>query len=254
MITQTPKPNLLGGAVSPTQLVQNYQSQELGGLMNRQTGATARPMGTPEVAQGRQAPKMGGISSASGFQGVNQMVEAGNQAAQARLGIKRQQSVIAKRAAADQTFGGKQPYAYTGAKYAGRGKQYAQGQAMQQAGGSLGGRFGIKPEASNAFTAMENAFSKAFGSGISVQEGFRSFEKQKYLYDGYRAGRPGFNLAAKPGTSNHGTGIAVDLGGPFMNSNSAQHKWLQANGPKFGWHWVGRTFSQVEPWHWEYRP
>lgn len=252
MITQTPKPNLLGGAVSPTQLVQNYQAQELGGLMNRQVGATARPMGTPEVGPDRQAPKMGGLASASGFQGVNQMVDAGNQAAQARLQIKQRQSVIAKRAAADQSFGAKSPYAYTGAKYAGRGQQYAKGQAMQQAGGSLGGRFGIKPDASNAFTAMENAFSKAFGSGISVQEGFRSYDRQVMLYNAYKSGRG--NLAAKPGTSNHGTGIAVDLGGPFMNSNSPQHKWLQANGPKFGWHWVGRTFSQVEPWHWEYHP
>lgn len=246
-----PQLDLLGGAFSPTQQVQNYQSRELGGLMNRQVGATARPTGTPDVGPNREAPQ---LATANDFRGVDALVAQGNEASNARLEIKRRQAGIAKRAAADASFGGKTPYAYTGARWAGQGKKYAQGQAAQQAGGSLGGRFGIRPEASNAFTTMESAFSKVFGGGIPVQEGFRSLEKQRYLYDGYRRGLPGFNLAAPPGKSNHGSGIAVDLGGPFMNSGSPQHRWLQANGPKFGWHWVGRTFSQVEPWHWEYRP
>jgi len=250
VITQAP--NLIGGAASPTQLVQNYQARELGGLMNKQVGATARPMGTPEVGPNRQAPQLGRISGAQGFQGVNQMVDAGNQAAQARLDIKRQQANIAKRAAADADFGSKQPYAYTGARYAGSGQQYARQQATRQSGGSLGGRFGIRPEASNAFTKMESSFARVFGSGIPVQEGFRSFQRQVELYNLYRSGRG--NLAAKPGTSNHGSGIAVDLGGAFMNANSPQHRWLQVNGPKFGWVWAGRNFSQVEPWHWEYHP
>lgn len=251
MITQ-PQSSFIGGAVSPTQLVQNYQSRELGGLMQNKVGATARPMGTPEVGPNREAPKLS-LDSGS-FDSVQNMVNQGHEASQARLEIKRRQATIAKQAAADKQFGANQPYAYTGAKYSGRGQQYARQQGLQQAGGSMGGRFGIRPDASNAFSAMENAFSKAFGSGIPVQEGFRSLAKQQYLYDGYRRGLPGFNLAAKPGTSNHGTGIAVDLGGAFMNSNSPQHRWLQANGPRFGWYWVGRTFSQVEPWHWEYHP
>jgi hypothetical protein len=48
---------------------------------------------------------------------------------------------------------------------------------------------------------------------IVVVSGFRSSEKQQELYDGYINHKPGYNKAAKPGTSNHEKGLAVDIEG-----------------------------------------
>lgn len=54
------------------------------------------------------------------------------------------------------------------------------------------------------------------------------------------------NLAAKPGTSNHGVGLALDL-----NSGGAGvYNWLKNNGHAYGFI---RTVSS-ETWHWEHRP
>ena len=57
-----------------------------------------------------------------------------------------------------------------------------------------------------------------------------------------------------PGTSNHGLGVAVDIGtaGAY---GTATYVWLTANGPAFGWHnpdWALPGGSKHEPWHWEY--
>jgi LAS superfamily LD-carboxypeptidase LdcB len=95
---------------------------------------------------------------------------------------------------------------------------------------------------------MEQAFSKVFGGGIPINDGWRSYQKQVEAWERYQRGGP---KAARPGTSEHGNGIALDLGGAFQNANSAQHRWLQANGARFGWYWTGRAYG--EPWHWEYR-
>ena len=53
-------------------------------------------------------------------------------------------------------------------------------------------------------------------------------------------------LAARPGTSNHGWGMAVDA-----NVNDPRTlQWLKTNGPRFGW----VEAVPREPWHWEFRP
>jgi len=34
-----------------------------------------------------------------------------------------------------------------------------------------------------------------------------------------------------------------------------QHRWVVANGPRFGWHhprWAARDGSRPEPWHFEF--
>ena len=54
------------------------------------------------------------------------------------------------------------------------------------------------------------------------------------------------NLAAKPGTSNHGVGLALDLN----SSGSGVYSWLKNNAHAHGFI---RTVSS-ETWHWEYRP
>lgn len=68
------------------------------------------------------------------------------------------------------------------------------------------------------------------------------------------------NLAAPPGTSNHGWGMAVDFANGMNSWSSAAQKWFADNGPKYGWHTPGwatpghAQFQKNEPWHKEYKP
>jgi len=69
------------------------------------------------------------------------------------------------------------------------------------------------------------------------------------LYNGYISGRPGFNLAAKPGFSNHQDGFAYDFAIGGYEGNP-RYDWLKLHAPEHGF---VRTVNK-EPWHWEYRP
>ena len=84
---------------------------------------------------------------------------------------------------------------------------------------------------------------------IGLESGFRTFGKQKQLFDGFKAGKPGFNLAAAPGRSNHQNGRAFDLNTRGFDG-SPVYDWLKKNGPALGFI---RTVNK-EHWHWEYRP
>lgn len=66
---------------------------------------------------------------------------------------------------------------------------------------------------------------------------------------------------AKPGTSNHGWGRAVDVvdtttsKAHVLKCSDPQFKWLRENAPSFGWvlpSWARCGSSKQEPWHWEY--
>jgi D-alanyl-D-alanine carboxypeptidase len=63
-------------------------------------------------------------------------------------------------------------------------------------------------------------------------------------------------LAAKPGTSNHGWGLAADV--QVGGYGSADYQWLLHNGPQFGWSnpaWAQAGGSGPrESWHWEFNP
>jgi len=84
---------------------------------------------------------------------------------------------------------------------------------------------------------------------MPLKSGFRTYPKQAYLYDGWSRRLPGFNLAAKPGFSNHQDGFAYDFAINAYEGNP-RYDWLKRNGPRFGF---VRTVNK-EPWHWEYRP
>ena len=63
------------------------------------------------------------------------------------------------------------------------------------------------------------------------------------------------DLAARPGRSNHGLGLAVDLCGGVQSFGTAAHLWMQHNAPLYGWYhpaWAEPSGSMPEPWHWEY--
>jgi len=53
------------------------------------------------------------------------------------------------------------------------------------------------------------ALAKASGEPLQINEGFRTFERQQYLYD--NQGTNGIGVAAAPGTSNHEGGGAADI-------------------------------------------
>ncbi|UIN31556.1 M15 family metallopeptidase [Microbacterium binotii] len=113
----------------------------------------------------------------------------------------------------------------------------------------VNGRY-LRPDAADAMIALRAAFQSARGHALIVNDGYRSLANQWDAWNAYQAGG---NLAAYPGTSNHGWGLAVDLGGQvYSGPNTGDHAWLRSNAGQYGWWWAGAHFSQIEPWHWEY--
>lgn len=88
------------------------------------------------------------------------------------------------------------------------------------------------------------ADAAAAGVTIGITDSYRSYESQVDV-----AARKGLykngGLAAVPGTSDHGWGMAVDL----ALDDKAQ-SWMRANGARYGF--VEDT--PREPWHWAYKP
>jgi hypothetical protein len=108
-----------------------------------------------------------------------------------------------------------------------------------------------------AFDQMATAAKQA-GVAIKISSGFRTIARQNYFWNCYQTKKcNNGNLAATPGTSNHGKGIAVDLntdcGGQTGEKpscgGSAVYQWLYNNAHKYGFIRTVKT----EPWHWEFR-
>jgi hypothetical protein len=116
-------------------------------------------------------------------------------------------------------------------------------------GAYSGGAYGLTKQAGAKLQALQQAYRQRFGSDLPIASGGRSYAEQVEAWNNYQRGG---NLAARPGTSIHEQGNAVDFGGAAHNY-SPQHTWLVQNAPKFGWTWAGKNFSQIEPWHFEYR-
>jgi LAS superfamily LD-carboxypeptidase LdcB len=106
----------------------------------------------------------------------------------------------------------------------------------------------ISKDIADEYLALVNA-AEQDGVLLPLKSGFRTYPKQADLYDGFIHHRPGFNLAAKPGFSNHEDGYAYDFAISGYEGNKL-YDWLKANGPAHGF---VRTVNK-EPWHWEYRP
>lgn len=97
--------------------------------------------------------------------------------------------------------------------------------------------------AAESLTAMM-ADAKRDGVTIGITDSYRSYDEQVDV-----ARRKGLysqgGLAAKPGTSEHGWGMATDL-----DLNGKALTWMRANGEKYGF--VENT--PRESWHWAYKP
>lgn len=107
----------------------------------------------------------------------------------------------------------------------------------------------LAPAAASAIQDLNKEYRSRFGVNINITDAYRSFAQQIAV----KAIKG--NLAATPGTSNHGMGLAVDLGGGVNSFGTAQHEWMMANAPKFGWvnpSWAQQGGEKPEPWHWEF--
>jgi hypothetical protein len=107
-------------------------------------------------------------------------------------------------------------------------------------------------DAARALTALSARFRREFHRDISITDAYRTFDQQVALKI-----KKGF-LAAVPGTSNHGWGLAFDLGGGINVRKSSEHEWMQREAKHFGldnpnWATFGASgFQKEEPWHWEH--
>lgn len=102
------------------------------------------------------------------------------------------------------------------------------------------------PPAARAIRAMRAAAARE-GINIGVTDAYRDYATQVRLKQ--QKGR----LAATPGRSNHGWGLAFDLSdnGRSIQRSSATYRWMKANSERFGIY--GPLASPYEIWHWEYR-
>jgi LAS superfamily LD-carboxypeptidase LdcB len=126
----------------------------------------------------------------------------------------------------------------------------------------------MTPEAAKALEAL---FQKAKEDNIrlTAMSGYRSYEHQNEVFTAnikkYKSVTAANRFSAKPGQSEHQTGLAMDISSPSVNYKLTQNfaqtkegKWLKENAPKFGF--IVRfpkgkediTGYQYEPWHVRY--
>lgn len=108
---------------------------------------------------------------------------------------------------------------------------------------SIGGGHRLHAPAAAAYEQMVDA-AAADGIAIGITDSYRDFHTQEHLARTKGLYSQG-GLAATPGHSNHGWGLAVDL-----DLDARAQQWMRENGHRFGF--VEDT--PREPWHWTYRP
>ncbi|GAA1406658.1 hypothetical protein AUR04nite_05480 [Glutamicibacter uratoxydans] len=106
-------------------------------------------------------------------------------------------------------------------------------------------------------TKLNTAFKNKFGKNLDIDLAYRTLDTQKFFYS-----ELGPYIAAKPGTSNHGWGLAIDFPESYNYSFSGKYyKWLKANSSKYNWvhrknleqyRSDGSKNPYAEAWHFEY--
>ncbi|WP_051280552.1 M15 family metallopeptidase [Anaerovorax odorimutans] len=125
----------------------------------------------------------------------------------------------------------------------------------------------MRKEAAEQFNKLSEA-AKQDGYEIVMTTAYRSYGFQKILYDNYvqREGQEAADkFSAKPGYSEHQSGLAVDVTSPSVNyslsyeyGDTAEGKWLKENAHNFGYiirYKKGKediTGYNYEPWHIRY--
>src|SRR4051812_6990551 len=111
----------------------------------------------------------------------------------------------------------------------------------------------LRSDAAVAIAKLNLAYQQHFGHAMCFNDAYRS------LADQFRIKAERGSFAARPGTSEHGWGLAVDLcDGIEQGSSSLGYQWMRANAPMYGWQnpdWaLAGGAGPFEPWHWEYFP
>jgi len=107
----------------------------------------------------------------------------------------------------------------------------------------------LRCDAAAAYARLAAAYRAQFGKSLCITDSYRSYASQVSLYQR----KP--SLAALPGTSNHGWGVAVDLCGGVDKYNTTQYQWMKSHAPAYGWlhpAWADQGGNREEPWHWEF--
>ena len=109
-----------------------------------------------------------------------------------------------------------------------------------------GGR--LQKGAAASWLRMRSQIGKKTGVWIcptSSRTAYRTYGEQQYFWNLYRSGRGA--LAARPGTSNHGFGVAVDV------PTTTMAQLINRHGAEFGWQ---KRWSDApsEWWHFKYAP
>ena len=108
---------------------------------------------------------------------------------------------------------------------------------------TIGNGYVLERGAAAAHNAMAQETHRRWKRPVRVVAGYRTYDRQQYFWNLYQSGRG--NLAARPGTSNHGLGLAVDLA-------SQWDRWaVDQLGRSFGW---SKSWSDApsEWWHIKY--
>lgn len=123
----------------------------------------------------------------------------------------------------------------------------------------------IRQIAYDAFLDMWNAANES-GYYLMINSAYRSFADQKSVYDDFKENRGekyADSIAARPGSSEHETGLAMDIFSKY-NSNkntfkdTEEAKWLKDNSYKYGFilrypeDKVDITGYSYESWHFRY--
>ncbi|MCW2778820.1 MAG: hypothetical protein JWN17_2545, partial [Frankiales bacterium] len=107
----------------------------------------------------------------------------------------------------------------------------------------------LRADAAAAFDELSHAYAVETGEPLCVTDSYRDYAEQVAV----RAAKP--TLAAVPGRSNHGWGVALDLCGGVQQFGSPAHRWMQEHAAASGWFhpsWAEPGGSKPEPWHWEF--
>ena len=120
---------------------------------------------------------------------------------------------------------------------------------------------GLLPEAMDAFMELKEAAALK-DLNIVFQSGFRSFEEQKKVYEGWieEYAEEADRISARPGYSEHQLGLAIDVNSIYFDfAETPEGIWLAENCWKFGFILRYPSFESesitgymYEPWHIRY--
>ncbi|MCU7200267.1 D-alanyl-D-alanine carboxypeptidase family protein, partial [Turicibacter sp. H121] len=126
----------------------------------------------------------------------------------------------------------------------------------------------MRSEAAVALKKMFNAAKAEKGYKLVARSGYRSYKTQESLYNNYVSNKGQVwadTYSARPGHSEHQTGLAIDITSPTVNNSlsdsfgtTAEGKWVAQNAHRFGYilrYPQGRKSEvgyEYEPWHLRY--